>query len=345
MEKIITRIFDSKILTQDEVNFIVDGIEKETISKEQICAFIGAITTRKMPLFFKTYQGVSAIELSYFVQALRKNRIKLDSKNINGFIDVCGTGGDCLNTFNISTTVAFVLAGLGLKVAKHGNRSVSSKCGSADVLEKLGVKLDLEEENLQEVLDRTNMVFLFAPKFNSTMAKIKTIRNALKIPTMFNLLGPLINPVDLTSQIVGVYDKEKMELVIKTLFKLGIKKSAVVRSFDGLDELSTTSKNIVYEIKNNKIIKNVLNPMRYGFKRAKIEDLQTSNIDENAKILVEILEGKKDEKRDIVLLNSAFAIYTSGIVPNLKEGIKLAQKSIDESLALKTLRELQNVFK
>lgn len=264
-------------------------------------------------------------------------------------IDVCGTGGDGLGTFNISTAVSFVIAGAGAKVIKHGNRSVSSQSGSADVLEALGVSIEIPEEKLQSVLDETGMVFLFAPYYHPSMAKIKEIRKAIVVPTIFNLLGPLANPVSLDYQVIGVYDKDKCELVAKALLNLGIKEALVVHGeseIGGLDELSTTGGNLIFHIKNGTINKQFITPEDVGLKRAKMKDLLGGNAQENAQIILNILKGEIGSedinyKRDIILLNSAAALIVSGIAKDFKDGIKKAEESIDSGAALKVLEKLK----
>lgn len=267
----------------------------------------------------------------------------LKLKNTTGFIDVCGTGGDCLGTFNISTAVSFVIAGAGAKVVKHGNRSVSSKSGSADVLEKLGVSIEIPQEKLQEILDEAGMIFLFAPHYHPSMAKIKEIRKAIGKPTIFNLLGPLVNPVNLDYQIIGVYDRDKCVVVAEALLNLGIKEAMVVHGADGLDELSTTGENLVYHIKNGKIKKEYLSPESIGLKKAEIKELLGGDAEENAQIILNILNGEKGAKREIVLLNSAAALVVSGIAKDFKDGVKKAAESIDSGEALKVLEKLKNV--
>lgn len=282
-------------------------------------------------------------ELAIFARLMKQNAKQIQLKNNAGFIDVCGTGGDSLGTFNISTAVAFVIAGAGAKVVKHGNRSVSSKSGSADVLEKLGVSIEIPEEKLQSVLDEAGMVFLFAQHYHPSMAKIKKIRKAIGVPTIFNLLGPLINPVKLDYQVIGVYDKSKCEVVANALFNLGIKEAMVLHGADGLDELSITGENLIYHIKDGKIKKEYLYPENIGLKKVTIKELLGGDTEENAEIILKILNGEEGSKRDIVLLNSAAALVVSGIAKDFNEGIKKAAESIDSGAALKVLEKLKNV--
>lgn len=315
MNKIYQKIFEDNTLTESEIKELLLEITKKD-SSDDLSAIALYMKTQAKPLKFK---------------------------NTTGFIDVCGTGGDCLGTFNISTAVSFVIAGAGAKVVKHGNRSISSKSGSADVLEKLGVSIEIPEEKLQEVLDETGMIFLFAPYYHPSMARIKEIRKALGVPTIFNLLGPLVNPIALDYQIIGVYDKNKCEVVAKTLLNLAIKEAMVVHGADGLDEFSTTGKNLIYHIKDGKIKKEYLSPEDIRLKKAEIKELLGGDAEENAQIILNILNGENGAKRDIVLLNSAAALVVSGIAKDFEDGIKKAEESIDSGAALKVLEKLKNV--
>lgn len=311
-------------------SIIKDIFEDNTLNEAEIKEYLLEITNRN-----------SAEDLSAIATYMKTQAKPIKLENTTGFIDVCGTGGDCLGTFNISTAVAFVIAGAGAKVIKHGNRSVSSKSGSADVLEKLGVSIEMTEEELQKTLDKAGMVFLFAPYYHPSMSRIKEIRKTLGCPTIFNLLGPLVNPVTLDYQVIGVYDKEKCEIVAKSLLKLGIKEAMVVHGADGLDELSTTGENLIFHIKDGKIKKQHLSPEDVGLKRVEIRDLLGGNAKENAQIILNILNGDKGAKRDIVLLNSTAALVVSGIAKDFKDGILKAAESIDSGAALKVLETLK----
>lgn len=315
MKKILKRIFEDNAFSEAEVKEILLEITKRG-SFEDLCAIALYMKKNAKPIKLKA----------------------------QGLVDVCGTGGDCLGTFNISTAVSFVIAGAGVKVVKHGNRSVSSKSGSADVLETLGVSIEIPEEKLQEVLDSAGMVFLFAPHYHPSMAKIKEIRKTLNVPTVFNLLGPLVNPVNLDYQIIGVYDKDKCETIARALLQLGIKEAMVVHGADGLDEFSTTGENLVYHIKGGKIKEEYLSPENVGLKKAKIKDLLGGDAQENAQIILNILNKEQGAKRDIVLLNSAAALVVSGIAKDFKDGVKKAQESIDSGRALKVLEKLKKCF-
>lgn len=333
MKEILKKAFAGKVLNESDIHQALSEIIKETATPEQAAALLGAISSR----------SEKPEELAAFARFMRKNATQSSLKTGLGLTDVCGTGGDCLGTFNISTAVSFVIAGAGAKVIKHGNRSVSSKSGSADVLEALGVSIEIPEEKLQAVFDEVGMVFLFAPHYHPSMAKIKEIRKAIGVPTIFNLLGPLVNPVNLDYQVIGVYDKDKCETMAKALVQLGIKEAMVVHGLDGLDEFSTIGNNLVYHLKNGKIKKKYLTPEKVGLKRTDIKDLIGGDAEENAEIILKILNGEKGAKRDIVLINSAAALVVSRIAKDFKDGIKKAEESIDSCAALKVLEKLKNV--
>ena len=334
MKEILKKVFNNEILNSNEIEYTVEKILNKTYINEQIAALIGAITTR----------GVKPGELASFIKALKKYSIEPELKSNDGFIDVCGTGGDCLNTFNISTTVSFIVASSNVKVSKHGNRSISSSCGSADVMEELGISIIQPKEKLQNILDETNFLFFFAPEYNPQMSEIKKIRNSIGTPTIFNLLGPLINPVNLDYQIMGVYDKEKLYTIAKTLKELNLKEAMVIHS-KGADELMLNDENIIYHLKDNKVKKIDLPPIdSLGLKYADVSELKGGDKKQNAQIILDILQGKeKGAKRDVVLLNSAAALVVSNKVKDFKEGIELSKELIDSKKALETLERIKNV--
>ena len=343
MKKILNKLFMGKNLEETDIKRVLKGIAEETFSKEQISAFLGALSAKRYGCFLNKH-GATPKETAFFAKHLRSYSKCTELKSNTGFVDVCGTGGDCLNTFNISTTTAFVTAGGGAKIVKHGNRSVSSNCGSADVLEALGIKPAFEKENLQNILDNTGMIFLYAPQFNTCLGKIKQIRNSIGAPTVFNLMGPLINPVKLDYQVIGVYDESKCEPLAEALIHLGLKEAMVVHGKDGLDELSTTCKNVIYHVKNKKVKKIKLPSLKeLGLKKAKLDDIRGGTPNENAEIILKILHGEKGAPRDIVLLNSAAAFVVCGIADDFKSGVKIAAKSIDSGAALNVLEKLKNV--
>lgn len=329
MKQILNKVFRGETLSEEDIFSVINN---DNAAPEQVAALLGALEAR----------SITPFELGAFFRAIKQNSSQPKLRSKKGFIDVCGTGGDCSNTFNISTTVSFVAAASGVSVIKHGNRSVSSKCGSADVLEYLKVKIDTPKEDLQKTLDRAGMVFLYAPEFNKTLAKIKKIRNAIAAPTVFNLLGPLVNPVELDYQIIGVYDKKRCALVADSLRYSSVKEAMVVYNYNGLDELSTTGENLIYHLKEGKIKTLELPPLEnLGLKKAQIEDLRGDDAKTNASYIEGILNGEKGPKRDVVLLNAAAALIAAHEAKDFFEGVQKAAELIDSSRALKVLEELR----
>lgn len=252
----------------------------------------------------------------------------------------CGTGGDTKNTFNISTAVAFVLAGAGLQVAKHGNRSVSSSCGSADVLAALGVNVDLPAERVSEEIETVGIGFLFAPALNKAMRFVAKPRKELGYRTVFNLLGPIINPARLDYQLVGVYDGALTEKVATVLKEVGVRQAMVVHSNDGMDEISTQAKTKVSELREGCIKSYEIDPQAYGFAGGTLTDYAGGTPAENAQILRAVLAGSRGPKRDVVLLNAAAGLYIAGRVSSLEAGLLLAAEVVDSGRAQQKLDEL-----
>lgn len=287
-------------------------------------------------------KGETSVELLGAVKALREEMITvdIDDKYREHLIDTCGTGGDGANTFNISTAVAIVAASGGAKVAKHGNRAVSSKSGSLDVLKALGIRVDYDKEESKKAIEEKGMAFLLAPNYNKGMKSVAKERLELGTRTLFNMLGPLLNPAPLTGQLMGVYDGDLIDTVGEVLLGLGLDRAMVVHGNDGLDEITTTTTTTVCEINNGKIRKYTLAPEDLGIKRASLSDIVGGTPDENAKVILDILKGEKGHKRDIVLLNSAAALYVAKIVDSLEEGMTLAKDLIDSGKAYKKYEEL-----
>ncbi len=255
-------------------------------------------------------------------------------------LDTCGTGGDQSRSFNISTASAFVIAGAGVAVAKHGNRSVSSSCGSADVCEALGIDLHLPPERVGECIRVYGIGFLFAPALHPAMKHALTPRKEIAIRTLFNLLGPLTNPAGATAQVVGVYQKDLTRLLAEALGRLGCLRAFVVHGGDGMDEITTTAETFYCELREGQLREGVLHPTEFGIPRASPEDLLGGTAQENARFILEVLSGKTGPKRDVVLLNAAAGLYTAGAARDISEGIDKAAQSIDKGLALEKLRAL-----
>jgi len=255
-------------------------------------------------------------------------------------LDTCGTGGDKRHTFNISTVVALIVAAAGVAVAKHGNRSVSSKCGSADILEALGVKLISDPVKLGQCLDQVGIAFLFAQFLHPAMKHVAVVRKELGVETVFNVLGPLINPAQNTHQMMGIYSRDLVEPIAQVLRNLGLKRALVVHGNDGLDEITTTDKTFVAEWNGRDIVTYDIEPQELGFAKTKLEDLSGGDLAVSVKIVNDILAGVNGPKRDIVVLNAGYALYAAGKVKDVTSGIKLAAQMLDSGKAREKLREL-----
>jgi anthranilate phosphoribosyltransferase len=258
----------------------------------------------------------------------------------DALVDTCGTGGDASGTFNISTAAAFVTAGAGVHVAKHGNRSLTSKCGSADVMEALGVNIQLTPERAAQCLREIGICFLYAPDLHSSMKQVQKVRRELRLRTMFNLLGPLTNPARASGQVVGVYALDMVEKLAEALSMLGLHRALVVHGLDGLDEITITGPTRVAEARDGSVRTYEVDPEEFGMKRATLADISGGDAGDNAAIVREVLSGKKSPRRDVVLLNSAAALVAAGRADHLADGISLAAKSIDSGAAAAKLAAL-----
>jgi anthranilate phosphoribosyltransferase len=255
-------------------------------------------------------------------------------------VDTCGTGGDGAGTFNISTVAAFVVAGAGARVAKHGNRSISSRCGSADVMEALGVKVLLSPAQMGQAIREVGIGFLFAPAVHTAMKHAQPARLELKMRTVFNILGPLTNPAGATAQLVGAPSPEAASLMAQALAALGLARGFVVHGSDGLDEITTTGPTLAFEIREGKVARHTLTPEDFGVGRASIEDLRGADREANCEIARSVLGGAAGPRRDIVLVNASAALVAAGKARDFQEGVSLAAGSIDSGAALRKAREL-----
>ncbi len=332
MRKAIDRVVNGHDLTVDEVKDVMDKIMSGEATDAQIAGFITGLRMK----------GETISELTGAAHVMRDKAAKITTSR-SGLVDVCGTGGDKIDTFNISTTTAFVIAGAGLPVAKHGNRSVSSPSGSADVLEELGVNLDLTPAQVGESIDEIGIGFLYAPTFHQAMKHAIGPRKELGIRTIFNMLGPLTNPAAADIQLLGVYDADLTEAIAYTLKNLGVEGALVVHGLVGLDELSTVAKTKVSQLKDGRVDTYYIKPEELGLEEAKPEELQGGSPKENAVITKNILSGQQGKKRDIILLNAAGAFLAAGKVDDLEAGIELAAETIDQGLALDKLNQLIEV--
>lgn len=332
IKEAIIRLSEKKGLTQSEMQKAVEEIMRQEATPSQIAAFLIALRIK----------GETVDEITGAAIAMREfvKRIHIAEDVV---LDTCGTGGDIKHTFNISTISAFVAAGCGLVVAKHGNRAVSSSCGSADVLEALGVNINIDERKVEECLRRVGIGFLFAQALHPAMKYASAVRKELGVRTIFNLLGPLTNPAFATHQLLGVYDPKLLKVMAVSLSNLGIEHAMIVNGSDGLDEITTTTFTNVCELKKKKIRCYKISPSDFGIKRARLKDLEGANAEKNAAIAIGILGGEKGPRRDIVLLNSGCAIYTADKARSIKEGIQLAKEAIDSGAALRKLEELREI--
>jgi anthranilate phosphoribosyltransferase len=296
----------------------------------QIAGFLAAMRIK----------GETVDEVTGCAEAMREKATRVRTKH-SVVIDTCGTGGDAVGTFNVSTAAAIVACGAGAAVAKHGNRAVSSRCGSADVLKALGVKIeDVPVQKVEQCLDEVGMAFLFAPSLHGAMKYAAPVRRELGIRTVFNILGPLTNPAHATRQLIGVYDEKLTSLVADVLKALGSERALVVHGAGGLDEISTCGPTKVSEIHNGEVKTYTLDSSDLGFHKASANDLTGGDAATNAQILLDVLEGKVGPQRDIVVLNSAAALYVSGLASSVEEGISVAENSIDSGAARSKLARL-----
>ncbi len=329
IKEAIAKIVERKDLTEDEMVSVMREIMEGEATPAQIAAFISSLRMK----------GETVDEITGAARVMREKALKVKTK-ASVVVDTCGTGGDESFTFNISTAAAFVAAGAGLTVAKHGNRSVSSKSGSADVLKSLGVNIEAEVERVEECLDNIGIGFLFAPLMHGAMKYAAPVRREIGIRTIFNILGPLTNPAGAQYQVLGVYRSELTEVLANVLKNLGSARAFVVSGNDGLDEMTLTTETKVSELKDGKVNTYSIKPEEFGMTRCKLFELQGGEPDDNARIIREILKGDKGAKRDVVVLNAAAAIAASGKTKEMKEGIKLAEEAIDSGKAMEKLEKL-----
>ncbi|MCB1022717.1 MAG: anthranilate phosphoribosyltransferase [Acidobacteria bacterium] len=284
-------------------------------------------------------KGETVDEIVGFARAMRSHAAKVEPKAVtpSQLVDTCGTGGDGRNTFNISTASAFVVAGAGAAVAKHGNRSISSQCGSADVLEALGANVQLTPEQAAEAIDTVGVGFLFAPLIHPAMKHVQPVRRALKMRTVFNLLGPLTNPAGAGAQVVGVYHGRLVSIVAEALLRLGVRHAFVVHGSDGLDEITTTGRTHAAEVCDGAVAMRELSPEEFGVEQARAEDLSGGDREENALIIRRILEGAHGPRPDIVVVNAAAALVAAGHAANFLDGAVQARQAIESGAALDKL--------
>ena len=330
IKEAISKITEKIHLTDAEAETVMREIMEGEATPAQIAAYIMGLRMK----------GETVDEITGSTRVMREKAIRIRSSKPN-VVDTCGTGGDQKNTFNISTTTAFVVAGAGIPVAKHGNRSVSSSSGSADVLKSLGVKIDIPPDKVEECLNEIGIGFLFAPLYHGAMKHAIGPRQEIGVRTLFNILGPLTNPAGATIQVVGVYSSDLTDLVAQVLMKLGSLHCFSVWSHDGLDEITNTDKTKICEGKEGTVKCYHVAPTDFNIAKARMKDIQGGTPEKNAQILREILNGQKGPKRDIVLMNAAPAFVATGNAKTLQEGAKRAGEVIDSGAAYEKLEALK----
>ncbi len=328
----IQKMIDRADLTEAEARAAMEEIMTGKATDAQIAGFLTALRMK----------GETAQELVGFALVMREKAEPLWDGEILPVLDTAGTGGDRSGTFNISTAAAFVAAGAGVRVAKHGNRSATSRCGSADVIEALGIDIQMPIERLRRAIKDLGFGFLFAQRFHTSMKHVMPARSQLKVRTVFNILGPLASPAAAPFQVVGVSSPEIMELMANALQGLNLEHAFVVHGANGMDEVSISSRTYVVETRRGEIRQFVMTPEDFDIKPAKIETLLGGDAPENAKIIESVLRGEAGPRRDVVLLNAAPAIVAAGAAKTWKEGIQAAANAIDSGAALKTLEGLRS---
>ncbi len=326
--EVIRKVVEQENLTSEEAAAVMEEIMSGKANEAQIASFITALRMKEE----------TVDEISSFAKVMRAHAVRISPK-VADLVDTCGTGGDVSHTFNISTVTAFVASGAGVHIAKHGNRSVSSRCGSADVMEALGVKIDLPPEAVEACLNEVGIGFLFAPLLHPAMKYATPVRRSIGIRTVFNILGPLTNPAFASAQILGVYDPSLAPMLAEVLGNLGVKRALVVHG-DGLDELTNTGESCISELADGKVINYRITPEQFDLPRVKVDDLRGGTVEQNAQIMRNILSDERGPRRDIVLLNAAAALVAADRAKDIGDGLKLAAESIDSGAALKKLEKL-----
>jgi anthranilate phosphoribosyltransferase len=321
----IGTLVSGKSLAMEEAAQVMNEIMTGEATPAQFGAFVTALHLK----------GETVDEIAGMAQVMREKALRVQADG--ALVDTCGTGGDGCSTFNISTAAAFVVAGAGVKVAKHGNRAMSGACGSADVLEALGVKIDLSPESVARCLDEVGFGFMFAQKYHPSMRFAAGPRREIGIPTVFNILGPLTNPAGAKSQVIGVANPSIGSLMAQALGRLGSTHALVIHGSDGLDEIALSGLTRVWEMKNGSVSESTVSPGDFGFGRAPLEAIKAGSVEQSVQMLRDVLEGKTGPTRDIVLMNAAAALLAADKVPSLKDGVVVAADSIDSGRAKEKL--------
>ena len=330
MKELIAKVADGYDLTAEEAKCAMNEMLSDEATQSQIASFLTAMRMK----------GETLEELVGFASVLR-DKADTITPNVENYVDLVGTGGDCTYTFNISTTASFVVAAAGLPVAKHGNRSISSKSGAGDVLEELGVNIMAEPVVVQKCVEEVGIGFMFAQLFNKSMKYVGQARSEMGIRTAFNVLGPLANPSRAKNMVVGVYDPKLTEKIAKAMAQLGVERAFVVSGCDNMDEITLTGETTISEIKDGEVSTYTVTPEQFGFARCTLDELRGGDGVENAKITRAILKGEeKGVKRDIILLNAGATLYVGGLAKDIEAGVKLAAEAIDSGKAYEVLEKL-----
>lgn len=324
--------------TDAQIAALLIALRMKGETVEEIVGFAEAIRSAAAPLPID--RSRNAVSEAVAVTGTGRDALAEDPIDDFSLIDTSGTGGDASGTFNISTATAFVTAGAGVRVAKHGNRSISSKCGSADVVEALGINIQLSPERAAQCLREIGICFLYAPNLHPSMKQVQAVRRELRMRTMFNLLGPLTNPARASGQVVGVYSLDLVEKLAEALSMLGLRRALVVHGLDGLDEITITSPTRVAEAREGSVHSYEVEPEEFGMKRAELSEISGGDANENAAIIQAVLNGEKSPRRDVVVLNAAAALVAAGRADHLAAAIPFAAKSIDSGAAAQKLAAL-----
>jgi len=327
----LNQLLDAQDLSHDQMLAVMQQVMRGELTPAQIAALLMALRLK----------GETVDEITAAATVMRELSTKVNIKDTVHLVDTCGTGGDGIQTFNVSTVSAFVAAAAGAKVAKHGGRSVSSTCGSADVLEELGVDVNKTPSEVANSVNEIGIGFMFAPNHHSAMKHAAPVRKELGVRTIFNLLGPLTNPAAARRQVMGVFDKVLTGKLAQVLQKLGSEHVLVVHGADGMDEISFTGDTYIAELKDGKVTEYTVNPTQFGLNFHLLKDIQIQNAAESKAMIMDVLNGTAGAPRDIILLNAGAAIYTAGITTTLAAGIEKAAQMIDDGAALTKLEALQ----
>jgi anthranilate phosphoribosyltransferase len=335
LREFLKKLSEFNHLTKEEMIQCLEDITEGRATDAQIGAFIMAMKMK----------GETVEELEGAASFFREKATKVDVDDPDNLVDTCGTGGDLSDTFNVSTITAFVLAGAGIRVAKHGNRSVSSKSGSADLLEFLGAKIDLGPEQVKRMIEEIGIGFMFAPLFHPAMKRVVGPRREVGIRSLFNLIGPLSNPAGAKRQLLGVFSDQFVEKVARVLLRLGVKRAVVVHGKEGIDEVSISAPTTVAELSSEEVCIYEFTPEELGFRRYSMDYIKVKSVEESAKVAMSVLKGEPSPALDMVLLNSAFGIFVSGMADDLKTALEVAKDSIKSGKAQRKLSEFIDLSK